>query len=328
VFNSVFTLETTIGANTASFGLAMEGTAAPPAQITTIPNSLDFGNVDVGSTATMTFDLGDEGGLPLTIVSSTPPTTNGFSALSNPYNDVIAANTSNVETVQFAPTTTGSVSSTWLVEGNDGNGVQTVTMTGTGVTAPPPAPPSSSPTPPSTPTPVTLTITTLSGRVGTPLTLATSGDPNGGSLSYSVRNGTAAGCVISRGALSATRAGSCVVVATKSAVGSNPAISSSPTDIAFRGQVTVARPMPVTITFTGSSSELTALDEHSLSDFAQVLKSRDVVTCTGYATSNPGLALRRATAVATFLTNRIKVQIKLETVSRILANKVTISTTA
>jgi len=86
--------------------------------------------------------------------------------------------------------------------------------------------------------------------------------------------------------------------------------------------------MPVTITFTGSSSELTALDEHSLSDFAQVLKSRDVVTCTGYATSNPGLALRRATAVATFLTNRIKVQIKLETVSRILANKVTISTTA
>ena len=222
----------------------------------------------------------------------------------------------------------GLATSTWLLEGNDGNGVQTVTLTGTGVEAPPPPQPTSQPTPPSTPTPVTLTITTFSGRVGTPLSLATSGDPDGGSLSYSVRNGTATGCAISRGSLSATRAGSCFVVATKSANGSNPAVSSPPTVISFLGTVTVVRPEPVTIKFTGSSSELSGLDEHALSDFARLLKSSYVVACTGYAKNNPGSALRRANAVARFLISRIKVHIKLETVTSILANGVIISMTS
>ncbi len=48
--------------------------------------------------------------------------------------DTIEPNTSIQETVQFAPTADGPVSATWLLEGNDGNGVQTVTLNGTGYT--------------------------------------------------------------------------------------------------------------------------------------------------------------------------------------------------
>ena len=321
VFNSVFTLNVS---GSGAFGLAIQGTAAPPAQITTIPNSVAFGNVDVGSSATMTFELGDQGGFPLTIISSTPPATGGFGALSNPLNDVIAADTSIVETVRFAPTTTGPASSTWLLEGNDGNGVQTVTITGTGVIASP-SPSTPPPTvPPSTPTPVTLIITTMSGRVGTPLTLSTSGDPDGGSLSYSVRNGTATGCAVSSDVLRATSAGTCVVLATRSANGSNVAVSSQPTTITFLRE-TVRQPTSVTIEFVGTSSTLSGLDEQTLTGFARKLKPTDLVTCAGYASHNAGLALRRASAVASFLTSHVNVHVKLKKVTATLANKAIVS---
>jgi hypothetical protein len=321
MFNSVFTLKITITGNGQAYGLAIQGTAAPPAQITTIPNSLAFGDVDVGTTATMTFELGDQGGFPLTIISSTPPSTDGFSALTNPLNDVIAADTSMVETVQFAPTTTGPASSTWLLEGNDGNGVQTITITGIGVAAPPP-PPSPPPTPPTTPTPATLVITTVSGTVGTPVTLSTSGDPNGGALSYSVRDGTATGCAISGSALSAKSAGTCLVTATKLANGTNPAVSSSATSVLFTSKSLTSRPGPVTITFIGASSALSGADKTALTRLARELRSNDVVTCTGYAKNNSKLALTRAEVVARFLTSRVDVHVHLREIVTDAANKV------
>jgi hypothetical protein len=327
VFNSVATLDTSVG----NFGEAIEGTAAPPAQITTIPNSLSFGNVDVGSSATMNFDLGDQGGFPLTITQSTPPDpSTGFTALTDPFtqlagtSDVLAANTSIVETVQFSPTSTGPMSGTWLLEGNDGNGVQTVTLTGTGVTPPPPppsSPPPTPPTPPTTPTPVTLTITTLSGRAGTPLTLGTSGDPNGGSLSFGVRDGTAKGCAISGDKLSATSAGTCVVRANKAASGTNPAVSSSATTISFTGKISVARPAPLTVLFSGTSDVLSNADKLALGALARKLQPGNIVVCTGYANGDAALALLRANSVAHFLTSRVKVHVTLEAVTHVVANK-------
>ena len=214
----------------------------------------------------------------------------------------------------------------WLVEGNDGSGVQAIAISGTGVTPPPLPPPSSPPpTPPSTPAPVTLTITTLSGRVGTPLTLATSGDPSGGSLSYAVRNGTATGCAISGDTLRSTGPGSCIVVATKSASGSTSEISSSSTTITFLGMTIVAPPKSVTIGFIGASSTLSIFGDRLLSDFARKLRPNDIVTCTGYAKSVSELALRRANVVARFLTSRVKVHIELETGTTRLADKVVVS---
>ncbi|MGD0693057.1 MAG: choice-of-anchor D domain-containing protein, partial [Acidimicrobiales bacterium] len=132
-FNSVVTLDTSLGPMS-NFGVAISGSADPPAQISTAPDVLNFGDVAVGSSATLNFDLGNQGGFPLLITESTPPTLNGFSALTNPFTQLantspantIAPDTSIQETVQFEPTGDGMVSATWLLQGNDGNGVQTV----------------------------------------------------------------------------------------------------------------------------------------------------------------------------------------------------------
>jgi PQQ-like domain len=331
VFNGVFTLDTTAG----NFGEAIQGTAAPPAQITTIPNTLNFGDVNVGSSATMNFDLGDQGGFPLTITQSTPPTINGFSALTNPFtqlagtSDVLAANTSIVETVQFAPTSPGATSATWLLEGNDGNGVQTVTLTGTGVTpsSPPPSspPPSSPPASPPTTPPPSLTITTVAGQVGTFLTLNTSGDAAGGTLSYSVIDGTATGCAITGDNLSAKSPGTCVVTATKSASGTNPAVSSTATIITFAGKA-ITRPAPLTIGFAGTSDALTSSDKVALAALARKLETNDSVRFTGYAKGNVALAQRRADVVAAYLEGRVKIHASVTVVTSTAVNKVVATT--
>jgi hypothetical protein len=331
VFNSVFTLDANVGGTAEAFGLAIAGTAAPPAQITTIPNALNFGDVDIGSSATMNFDLGDQGGFPLTITLSTPPTENGYSALTNPFTqlagsgDVIAPDSSIVETVQFAPTSTGAASATWLLEGNDGSGVQTVTLTGTGVTPPPPPPPTVPPTsPPTTTIAPTLTITTLTGRVGSFLTLTTSGDSAGGSVSYRVADGTARGCKISGDRLSVTSKGTCVVTATKAASGSNPSVSSSATVITFTGK-SITRPSPLTILFAGTSDVLSHGDEFALASLAKKLKSNDVVICTGYARNDTSLAHLRATLVAAYLTSRVKLHVTLKVNISYTANKAVVT---
>ncbi len=183
---------------------------------------------------------------PLLITSSTPPTSSPFSALTNPFTqlsgtnppDTIAGNTSITETVQFAPTTTGPVTGQWLLQGNDGNGVQTVVLTGTGVAPPPPSasppasPPASAPVtttttpapPPttSTPKPPALTIASRSGHVRRWLTLRTTGDPHGGALTYTVRDGSAKGCRLAGARLRSTTPGTCIVTAKRSARGLVP----------------------------------------------------------------------------------------------------------
>jgi hypothetical protein len=250
-FASVATLETSVG----NFGVAISGSADPPQTLTTIPGTVNFGDVDVGSSATMSFELGDQGAEPLLITSSTPPTTGGFSALTDPFTqlsgtsppDTIAGNTSITETVQFTPTATGTSTSQWLLEGNDGNGVQVVNLTGTGVSPASPPPPSSSPSPPpattttTTTVPATLEITTKSGHVGVNLTLKTVGDPTGGATTFLVRAGTAKGCSLHGRDLKVSGAGTCVVVARKAAGDDTPSVSSKPTVITFTPAVTKLR---------------------------------------------------------------------------------------
>ena len=256
VFDSVAILDTSVG----NFGISISGSADPPALLSTAPDVLDFGSVAVGAAATLNFDLGDQGGFPLLISQSTPPTTNGFSAVTDPFVQLantnpahtIAPNTSIQETVKFAPTSDGAVSATWLLQGNDGNGVQTVTITGTGYTpiSPPPSP--SPPPPPSSgssPTPTTTTTTVptvtttipapvlsivrMTGHEGSSLKLRTKGDSDGGALSFRVKNGTAKRCAIHGDSLSTRSAGTCVVTATRQAKGLAPKVSSKPTIVRF-----------------------------------------------------------------------------------------------
>jgi ABC-type cobalt transport system substrate-binding protein len=82
-----------------------------------------------------------------------------------------------------------------------------------------------------------LRITTLSGTVGTALTLATRGGSGSGAVSFTVTNGSATGCRITGSSLTATGAGTCLVTATKAAVATYLAASSSATTVTFTAKV-------------------------------------------------------------------------------------------
>jgi hypothetical protein len=331
LFDSVVTFQTSVG----NFGVAISASADPPKQLSTAPDLLNFGDVAVGSSATLNFDLGDHGGFPLLITESTPPLTNGFSALTVPFNqlantnpaDTLAPNTSIQETVQFSPMSDGSVSATWLLEGNDGNGVQTVTLTGTGYTpAPPPPqppPPSLTATTTSTTTTTTTTTTTvpppvlsvasLTGHVGLSLTLSAKGDPGGGALSFRVSNGTANGCTIKGDSITAKSAGTCIVIATRQARGSTPEVSSKPAIIRF--DKSAPRTNALTITFGARVSALSSVSMVRIATFAKSLKNGDWLICTGYAKGDPALATRRAASVARYLISLVKVYVTLRSVT-------------
>jgi hypothetical protein len=102
---------------------------------------------------------------------------------------------------------------------------------------------------------IALTLTTLSGRVGAPLALATRGGSGAGAVSFTVKNGTATGCVISGSSLSATSAGTCLVTATKAADATHRAVSSV-TEVAFR---VVLRAIKMTTAVWTGKSTVTAV---------------------------------------------------------------------
>ena len=131
VYGSVATLETSIG----DFGVPLSGSANPPAQLAIVSSPLAFGTVKVGQSHDMNFTVENNGALPLTITGSTPPSANGFSATTSLSTATqIAANSSVQETVQFAPTSAGAVSSSWAITSD--NGSQTLIITGTGIDVP------------------------------------------------------------------------------------------------------------------------------------------------------------------------------------------------
>jgi len=341
VFDGVVTLYTSAG----NFGVAISGSADPPALLSTAPGTLNFGSVAVGSVATLNFDLGNQGAFPLLITQSTPPTTNGFSALTDPFTQLanttpantIAPNTSIPETVQFKPTSDGTVSATWLLQGNDGNGIQTVTITGNGYTPPPP--PSS---PPPTPTTTTTTATTtvpvttttilapvlsvvqLTGHEGSSLTLKTKGDAEGGALSFRVKNGTAQSCAIKGDSLTAKSAGTCIVTATRQPRGLVPKTSSKPTTLRFEKSKSSTH--SIILIFVAHVGTLNSAAKAAIAHFAKPLKSGDAVVSTGYAKGDPALASRRAASVARYLASLVRVHVTRRSVTNGADNKVILAT--
>ena len=113
-----------------------------------------------------------------------------------------------------------------------------------------------------------------------------------------------------------------MVVATKAAEGSTPAVSSPSTTISFYSTVVLAVPAAVTITFAGSSSTLNAVDKASLSAWVKKLKGADSVLCTGFAKNDTALALARAKAVANFLQNQVNLHVQVKEVTVMSVNKV------
>ena len=88
-----------------------------------------------------------------------------------------------------------------------------------------------------------LAVTSTSGTFGTGLALTTSGGSGTGDVSYAVVDGTASGCSVSGGLLSASSAGTCLVTATKAADSEYNAASSQRTTVSFAKA-------PQSITFT------------------------------------------------------------------------------
>jgi hypothetical protein len=100
-----------------------------------------------------------------------------------------------------------------------------------------------------------LVISTVVGYLDAPLTLATSGGSGAGAVTFTVTNGTATGCVITAGVLSATTGGTCIVTATKAAIApyttatatATVTISSAPKVIRLAGVITRNKVSHVTI---------------------------------------------------------------------------------
>jgi hypothetical protein len=106
------------------------------------PESVKFGNVVLGQSATETFKLTDVGGSSLTFSKSKPPGKGQFSALTTlPEGTTMAAGSSLTEKVRFTPKGLGSQSDEWVLNVDDGKGVRAVAFTGSGVSPPPPPPP-------------------------------------------------------------------------------------------------------------------------------------------------------------------------------------------
>src|SRR5262249_44907779 len=125
--------------------------------LTSWSETVDFGAVPVGTTASRTFTITNDGGTAVTIDKSKPPFGGAFAAsppTSLPEGTTIEPSQSVTETVTFAPTSLGPAGGTWQITGDDGSGLQLIQFTGTGGTVStagaPPAP--SSPPPPPPPT--------------------------------------------------------------------------------------------------------------------------------------------------------------------------------
>ena len=172
-----------------------------------------------------------------------------------------------------------------------------------------------------------LSITTLSGQVGTALTLATSGGSGAGQVTYAVTNGTAANCAIVTDSLTASSPGTCIVTATKAADTTYLMVSSSPTNITLTAKALPAKPATVTVPFVAESSALSAGAKRSLLALSTKLVAGGSVTIVGFARNNAKLAKSRASAVARYLRGRVNIHESLKTVTKTGVNRVTVTTT-
>ena len=107
-----------------------------------------------------------------------------------------------------------------------------------------------------------LVLTSVKGTVGNSLHLATTGGTGTGALSYTVAAGSSAGCTVSGTSLSAKRAGTCLVTATKAGSTTYISVSSAATRVTFilpfkvtrvAGAIYAGRTQTVTLVGSGFS---------------------------------------------------------------------------
>src|SRR5207245_1608463 len=111
--------------------IALSATAVQP-QLSVAPPSVSFGNVLVGSNGVQNLTLTNSGGANLTIAQG-PVTGAGFSISGLTFPLTLPPGQSSTLSVQFAPTTTGSVSGSVSLVSNAPNSPGTIALSGSGV---------------------------------------------------------------------------------------------------------------------------------------------------------------------------------------------------
>ncbi len=147
-----------------------------------------------------------------------------------------------------------------------------------------------------------LVVTSVNATYGRPFALATTGGSGTGAVTFTVANGTATGCVVVGNALTSATAGTCLVTATKASDSTYVSVSSAATTVTF---AKLAIPAAIRVTFTKNSSNLTGAARNAIVVLIRKLTVHSVVSITGYAKGNAGLAHRRAAAAEKYLSQRL-----------------------
>jgi hypothetical protein len=129
-FTGEISMETTGGDK----GVALSGSAGAPGVLTISGEHNDYGAVELGKTASRSFTVANTGGTTVTVTKSKPPTGGAFAATTSlEEGTTVSPGESRLETVDFAPTSTGPAGATWAINADDGAGLHEVAFTGTGV---------------------------------------------------------------------------------------------------------------------------------------------------------------------------------------------------
>ncbi len=105
------------------------------AHMTLAPTQLDFGNVPLGSSKTLSFVVSDTGNIPMTITKAKAPSGDFLAAFPLGEGQLIDTDTPITQQVVYTPSALGPNSGTYQITSDDGQGALTVTLTGTGIAA-------------------------------------------------------------------------------------------------------------------------------------------------------------------------------------------------
>ena len=118
----------------------LSGTAQAPGVLSVTPLSLTYGNVAVGSSASMSFVVKNIGNSTVTITKSKPPIQGQYTNLTDLFEgSTLVPGQAATETVQYTPTKLGFQSDVWIINSDSSAGLQHVVFNGSGFVAAPTA---------------------------------------------------------------------------------------------------------------------------------------------------------------------------------------------
>jgi hypothetical protein len=133
-FSDEIGLETTGGDE----AVGLSGSAAQAGTLQITNESIEYGQVPLGSSETESFTIKNTGGTTVPLTKSKPPTGGAFTATTTlPEGTSIKPGESVTESVEFTPTSLGKATGVWAINGEkDTNGLQEVKFSGEGVKPP------------------------------------------------------------------------------------------------------------------------------------------------------------------------------------------------